>query len=99
MLFEVHARGINLEGSNYPEVIEQAFDSIVQPYRRALIKLSVVIELQSSEGTRKHECRAAVDLFGRPSIQVESQAVDLDVVIDQTARKLLASLAAIFEKP
>jgi ribosome-associated translation inhibitor RaiA len=99
MLFEVHARGINLEGSNYSEVIEQAFDSTIQPYRRAIIKLSVVIERQSGEATPTYECRAAVDLFGRPSIQVEAQDADLEVVIDQTARKLLTSLAAIFEKP
>ncbi len=98
MLFEVHARGINLEGSSLHELIDQAFSSVVQPYRRAVVKLSVVVECHNSEAPPTHECRAAVDLFGRPSVQVDARALDAEDVIHEAAKKLLASLATIFER-
>jgi hypothetical protein len=98
VLFEAFGIGINLSEPPWQEMVESAFTPVRQRYARAVIKVSVVVERMSGDTqSAPYRCRATTDVFGWHSFQVESDGEGPEAAVNQSAEKLLATLASILE--
>jgi hypothetical protein len=99
MLFQAHGIGVNLSEGPWQGLMDSAFAAVRQRYARSVLKLSISVE-KSLDGEQRetYRCRAMTDVFGWQSFEVDSDGEDPELVLNQSAEKLLATLASILER-